>query len=320
MIDPEIKQELAGYRQSIDNIDAALVHMLAERFRCTQAVGVLKAKHDLPPADPARAARLLCRPFSSAAEAEAQGIFLDRLPPRRLDGLIVLSREGSELRMSVYNSDGSRAKTCGNGLRLLARLCVQRGHVREERFAIRTDAGPRSAIATGQIAHVELGRASILETERPIDPILCKPAWLGLRTLPADPARAVVVAMGNLHAIVLVPDEREVDLERAGSALGRAGLFAPEAANVEFAAVRDGHLFARVWERGVGETLSCGSGACAVAVAARERGLLSSLPARIAFPGGVLTVSQEQDGALWLEGPCTQVSTGRCEPRLTAIP
>ncbi|OLP42744.1 chorismate mutase [Rhizobium oryziradicis] len=54
MIDPAIKQELSGYRQSIDNIDAALVHMLAERFRCTQAVGVLKAKYDLPPADPAR--------------------------------------------------------------------------------------------------------------------------------------------------------------------------------------------------------------------------------------------------------------------------
>lgn len=54
MIDPAIKQELAGYRQSIDNIDASLVHMLAERFRCTQAVGVLKAKYELPPADPAR--------------------------------------------------------------------------------------------------------------------------------------------------------------------------------------------------------------------------------------------------------------------------
>ena len=54
MIDPAVKQELSGYRQSIDNIDAALVHMLAERFRCTKAVGVLKATHDLPPADPAR--------------------------------------------------------------------------------------------------------------------------------------------------------------------------------------------------------------------------------------------------------------------------
>jgi chorismate mutase len=53
-IDPSVRAELAGYRQSIDNIDAALVHMLAERFRCTQAVGVLKARHDLPPADPAR--------------------------------------------------------------------------------------------------------------------------------------------------------------------------------------------------------------------------------------------------------------------------
>lgn len=54
MIDPSVKEQLAGYRQSIDNIDAALLHMLAERFRCTQAVGVLKAKYDLPPADPAR--------------------------------------------------------------------------------------------------------------------------------------------------------------------------------------------------------------------------------------------------------------------------
>jgi chorismate mutase len=77
MIDPEIKRELSGYRQSIDNIDAALVHMLAERFRCTKAVGVLKAKHNLPPADPAREEYQIERLRRLAKEADLDPDFAE---------------------------------------------------------------------------------------------------------------------------------------------------------------------------------------------------------------------------------------------------
>ncbi|OJF89824.1 chorismate mutase [Pararhizobium antarcticum] len=77
MIDPEIKKELSGYRQSIDNIDAALVHMLAERFRCTKAVGVLKAKHNLPPADPAREEYQIERLRRLAKEADLDPDFAE---------------------------------------------------------------------------------------------------------------------------------------------------------------------------------------------------------------------------------------------------
>ncbi|WP_377294457.1 chorismate mutase [Rhizobium sp. SG2393] len=78
MVDPEVKKELAGYRQSIDNIDAALVHMLAERFRCTKAVGVLKARYDLPPADPAREEYQIERLRKLARDADLDPDFAEK--------------------------------------------------------------------------------------------------------------------------------------------------------------------------------------------------------------------------------------------------
>lgn len=78
MIDPEIKSQLTGYRQSIDNIDAALVHMLAERFRCTKAVGVLKATHNLPPADPAREEYQIDRLRQLARDADLDPDFAEK--------------------------------------------------------------------------------------------------------------------------------------------------------------------------------------------------------------------------------------------------
>ncbi len=243
------------------------------------------------PRDPAALARAVCAP---AAEGG--------LVPRP-DGLLIVrpGRRGGDCAMELYNADGSRPETCGNGLRCTAKLAFERGHVRTPSFVIEADAGPcasRVELEQGRVVRATIGmgvpRLVALETEIALES--------GARV------RATLVDMGNPHCVLFVDDERSAPVREVGPELERHARFA-HGTNVEFLALRREGAYLRVWERGVGETAACGSGACAAAAAARALGR-AQLPLALHLPGGVLTISDAGGGAVALEGPVEELASG----------
>jgi diaminopimelate epimerase len=144
------------------------------------------------------------------------------------------------------------------------------------------------------------------------------PAWETFQEQPLDigggiEVTATALSMGNPHLVLFVHDDPDrFHLEHIGPALEHHQLF-PERTNVELALVRDGDIIVRVWERGVGETLACGTGACAVAVASNEAGRVGP-SATVRFRGGPLEVERRSDGELVLGGPVAHVFDGTLDP------
>jgi diaminopimelate epimerase len=219
--------------------------------------------------------------------------------PERPDGVVLLlpSSRGADCAMQIYNRDGSRPEACGNGLRCAAKLAVDRRRVDQDAFTIETDSGIRKVRVIregGRIvaSRVEMGRARIVEREMRIE---------------VDRASVVatLVDVGNPHCVLFVEDEREAPVATLGPVLERHEHF-PAGTNVEFLARRSGSFHLRVWERGVGETLACGSGACAAAVVACDRGL-ARFPVRLELRGGTLAVDADPSGTLELSGPVEEL-------------
>lgn len=245
---------------------------------------------DPRPLEPARVAREICGSGSRGTIQPSP------------DGLILVgpSERGADCAMEVYNADGSRPETCGNGLRCAAKLAVERGHVRGSEFSIETDAGVRSArieLLGNRVvaASIEMGRPRILATEEAI---------------PTANSSTVAtrVDMGNPHCVLFVEDERTAPVQALGPELERHPRF-PAGTNVEFLSQRSDGWHLRVWERGVGETQACGSGACAAAAAAVQRGL-ATWPVRLRLPGGFLVVDLRANGNVVLTGPVEEIGSG----------
>lgn len=216
--------------------------------------------------------------------------------PLEVDGVLHLNRDGEgRLTMALYNRDGSRPETCGNGLRCLAWHAVDVGYEECGTFELSTDAGPTRA-------QVERTSAGELEVRICLGPIrIIEPV-----ALDGPVSEATWVDCGNPH-LVLFGDDLAV--EEWGPRLSRDARF-PSGINVEFVQVGPASLLTRVWERGVGETAACGSGACAVARVAVERGF-ATWPVRVELPGGVLTISPCEGGdGLWLQGSVRAVADG----------
>ena len=211
-----------------------------------------------------------------------------------LDGLLEVrpAGEGGDVRMVIWNADGTRPEACGNGLRCVALFARGAGLVSADRLVVETDRGPRVVELLrerGEIARAraELGVARVLEPELDLE----LPG--GLRGPDGrSRVRCVHVDVGNPHCVIFV-DEPGLDaLEVLGPALVAHPHF-PDGTNVELArcANHEDPVRARVWERGVGETAACGTGAAAIAVAAEATGR-GRLPLRVALPGGVLEVDR----------------------------
>ncbi|MDP3958576.1 MAG: diaminopimelate epimerase [Pseudorhodobacter sp.] len=230
-----------------------------------------------------------------------RGVGFDQLAEIR-DG------DGADFALDFWNRDGSRAGACGNATRCVADF-VLRGTGRDA-VTIATARGRLHAVRRGDgLVSVNMGQPQRDWAELP----LARAVDLLHLPLPGDP---VAVGMGNPHCVFFVPDAEAVDVAGRGAVLEHDPLF-PERSNVEFVSqTAPDHLRMRVWERGAGITLACGSGACAVAVAAHLRGLTGRV-VTIAADGGVLEADWRDDG-VWLTGPVAHVFDGVLTPAMLA--
>jgi diaminopimelate epimerase len=231
------------------------------------------------------------------------------------DGLILICpSESADARMRMFNADGSEAEMCGNGLRCVAKFVHDHGIVRKPKLAIETGRGVLNVdleIRAGKVerARIDMGppilQASDIPTTLPGNPPKNVPLTIDGTTL-----QFTCVSMGNPHAVAFVPEITDELVLGVGPKVEKHAAF-PRRTNVEFIKVnRPDDATMRVWERGSGETLACGTGACASAVA----GILTGRLARrvtIHLLGGDLELEwSEADGHVFLTGPAVEVFSG----------
>ncbi|EKP93748.1 diaminopimelate epimerase [Thermaerobacter subterraneus] len=234
------------------------------------------------------------------------------------DGLILVlppRDPGARFRMRIFNADGSEGEMCGNGIRCLARLVYDRGYTRETEFVVETGAGPirpRLHLDGHRVTGVTVDMG-VPRLERGMIP-MAGPAGEQAVEVPleveAGGERSVftvtALSMGNPHCVVFVDDLEAVDLERLGPAFEHHPAF-PQRVNTHFTRVLNPErVRVRVWERGSGPTLACGTGACAVAVA----GALTGRTGRrvtVELPGGSLEVEWAGDGHVYMTGPAAYI-------------
>lgn len=231
------------------------------------------------------------------------------------DGLIRVTRpDDADFFMDYYNADGSVAEMCGNGVRCLGKFVHDRGLTDKTELAVETRGGIKHlSIHTqgGAITSltVDMGSPAFTRAEIPMtgpagETFLVQRVKAGGRAFTGS-----AISMGNPHLVLFVEeDPGDLDVESLGPELEFHEMF-PEKANIEFAHVYDGHINVRVWERGIGETMACGTGACAVLVAANEAGLVGT-GAQVKFPGGILEVERTPDDSVLLTGPAEHVFDG----------
>lgn len=241
------------------------------------------------------------------------------------DGLLLLlPSDMADFGMRIFNPDGSEAEACGNGLRCLAKYVVNRGlaDIGAQEISVETIAGIRKAKIQrekGKLAKIQVSMGTpklgakdiplaIAEGDRglvDIKPMLSYTVSVEDRKLLLNFA-----SIGNPHAVYFSQDPvADFPLSRIGPKVERLSIF-PNRINFEVARVINRQrIEARVWERGVGETLACGSGACAIAVAAQLNGYIDN-KVDIKLPGGILTVEWEGVGEIFLGGPAEIVFTG----------
>ncbi len=262
---------------------------------------------------------------------DPEGVF--RLTPERVsrlcdrrfgvggDGVILAlpPREGGELRMRIFNADGTEPEMCGNGIRCLARfLADSDGDVAPRRWEVETLAGRIvPALAEDGRIRVDMGAPFLTPDTIPTALSVGEEGLpVGLLEVLGQPLAVAAAGMGNPHAVVPVDDVAAIDLETLGAALEVHEAF-PARTNVHFVEViAPDHLVMRVWERGAGPTLACGTGACATLVACHLLGL-ADRQARLDLPGGPLEIHwDEASGHVFMTGPAEAVFDGVVAPSL----
>ena len=239
------------------------------------------------------------------------------------DGVIYVlpGKKGSDVTMRIFNTDGTEPEMCGNGIRCLAKLAYDRGLVSGKDFVVSTGKGNLRAVCTcgpdGKVTSVKIDMGA---------PIL-KPADVpvtgeGARFIDVPkevcgiPLRINAVSMGNPHCVIFDELTNE-QMDMLGPYLESCTNLFPNKVNVEFARVTEEGIDVKVFERGVGWTLACGTGACATAVSAALNGLVPfDEPVDVRLPGGVLRITVDRRlEHVYMDGPAEFVYAGQLPPR-----
>lgn len=236
------------------------------------------------------------------------------------DGLIlILPSACADFQMRIFNADGSEGRMCGNGIRCVGKYVHDRGLTDKTHLRIETLSGVRDLWLHlddhGRTDHVtvDMGKAIWATAAIPVQSELPK---FVAQPVTADGVtyEMTCVSMGNPHGVIFCDDVEHLDLEAIGPGLEHHTLF-PERINTEFIRVLDRtHLQMRVWERGSGETMACGTGACASVAAAVERGFCpADTEITVHLRGGDLTIRYDADGTVHMGGPAAFVFDGVLE-------
>lgn len=230
----------------------------------------------------------------------------------RCDGALYVALVDGLYAMRMFNPDGSEAEMCGNGIRCVARLLYENGYISGKEARIATASGLRTvriaSTPAGEFisATVDMG---IPQMDAPLIPAAGSGQLIDIPvSVDAGVFSVTAVSTGNPHGVVFVDDVESFPVAEAGAQLERCALW-PQKANIDFAEIRPGSIRVRVWERGVGETLACGTGACAVAAAAIASGR-GKAPFAIELSGGRLHIDCDSNGHLQMTGPAMHVFDG----------
>jgi len=230
------------------------------------------------------------------------------------DGLVLIKPgDKADIAMRIINSDGSEAEMCGNAIRCVARYAYERGLVNKTVLQVETAAGimvPELVMENGKVkaVRVDMGEPRLERGEIPMTGpagrVVNEPLQAG-----EDSFHVTAVSMGNPHCVIFVPDASSVALNTLGPRLEMHPAF-PRKTNVEFVQVlNDKELRMRVWERGAGPTMACGTGACASAVAAALNGH-TGRKVRVHLRAGALDIEWAEDNHVYMTGPAEEVFTG----------
>ncbi|MBQ3791912.1 MAG: diaminopimelate epimerase [Clostridia bacterium] len=219
------------------------------------------------------------------------------------DGMIYIApSQTADFSMRIFNADGSEAKMCGNGIRCVGKYVYEKGYTDKTELRIETLSGIKTLrleVLDGKVRSV---RVDMGQVEVSPDQTLVLPGM----TLNVTP-----VSVGNPHAVVFTESAEDVPLSEIGPLVEHHPSF-PDGVNAEFVQILpDASLRMRVWERGSGITLACGTGACASAAAAVRKGFVSGdRPVKVLLDGGVLTVEVKDDSSVFMTGPAEFICEG----------
>ena len=235
------------------------------------------------------------------------------------DGLILISpSDKADFKMNIYNADGSEGMMCGNGIRCVSKYVYDNGMTDKDEISVETRSGIKLIkmnVENGKVvsARVNMGEP-ILQADKIPTKFDGESVVRQKLTIDGKEYEITCVSMGNPHCIVYVDDVKSIDLEKTGPKFENNEMF-PERINTEFVhVVSDTELDMRVWERGSGETLACGTGSCAVTVASVLCGYCKrNTEIKINLLGGTLTDIWTDGGDVYMTGPAATVCTGEIE-------